>query len=148
MTVSIENLHVCIHTCIIVSLYHTQAIDFDHLARMAMIKRRVRLERRNIWRKFLGGTADLGRKIRCTDIWGKMEQIFWEKFLVREVQAAQPSQSEMKGLLKVDFNFFSAINVNFFQHGHNSDAFGWTTAEAFYDLRRPTFCPKNNEYKR
>ena len=100
----------CVYTymyhCIIVSLYHTQAIDFDHLARMAMIKRRVRLERRNIWRKFLGGTADLGRKIRCTDIWGKMEQIFWEKFLVREVQAAQPSQSEMKGLLKVDFNFF------------------------------------------
>ena len=63
----------CIHTCIIESLYHTQAIDFDHLARMAMIKRRVRLERRNIWRKFLGGTADLGRKIRCTDIWGKMD---------------------------------------------------------------------------
>ena len=46
------------------------------------------------------------------------------------------------------FQFFSAINVNFFQHGHNSDAFGWTTAEAFYDLRRPTYCPKNNEYKR
>ena len=29
------------------------------------------------------------------------------------------------------FQFFSAINVNFFQHGHNSDTFGWTTAEAF-----------------